>query len=116
MRAVLPLVLAGVATPALAAPSPGPRLRKATLGASNPSLGLSNPPQFPSSVLVFDPSDGDIQSKIDSVYATNGGYDPVNNGQFVDNRYALLFKPGEYTVDVPVGYYTQGAREVAHRH
>ena len=46
-------------------------------------------------------------AKIDAVYATNGGYDPVNNGQFVDSRYALMFKPGTYTVDVPVGYYTQ---------
>ena len=28
-------------------------------------------------------------------------------GQFSGSRYALLFKPGEYSVEVPVGYYTQ---------
>jgi hypothetical protein len=39
----------------------------------------------------------------------NGGQDPIDNGQFSDKRFAFLFQPGQYTVDVPVGYYTSVA-------
>ena len=42
-----------------------------------------------------------------SAYAVNGGHDPANHGQFSKQRFAFLFKPGEYDVDCPVGYYTQ---------
>jgi hypothetical protein len=31
--------------------------------------------------------------------------DPVNNGQFNSNRYALLFKQGHHKVNVDIGYY-----------
>ena len=34
------------------------------------------------------------------------GHNPPNNGQFSTDRYAFLFKPGQYNVDVPIGYYT----------
>eukprot|EP00467_Chlorarachnion_reptans_P019103 CAMPEP_0114505426 /NCGR_PEP_ID=MMETSP0109-20121206/10847_1 /TAXON_ID=29199 /ORGANISM="Chlorarachnion reptans, Strain CCCM449" /LENGTH=670 /DNA_ID=CAMNT_0001683865 /DNA_START=19 /DNA_END=2032 /DNA_ORIENTATION=+ len=51
---------------------------------------------------------GDIQAKVDAAFKVNGGStDPPENGQFSDQRFAFLFKPGEYSVDVPVGYYTQ---------
>jgi hypothetical protein len=58
---------------------------------------------FGPNVLVFDPSMAmaDAQKKIDDVYTTQ------YTGQFVTDRYALLFKPGKYTLDVKVGYYTQ---------
>jgi len=37
----------------------------------------------------------------------NGGQPEI--GQFSERRFAFLFKPGSYDVDVPVGYYTQVA-------
>ena len=46
-------------------------------------------------------------SAVDAAFATNGGHDPPNHGQFSSSRYAFLFKPGKYTIDVPVGFYTQ---------
>jgi len=44
---------------------------------------------------------------VGQAYAQNGGHEPANNGEFSAARYAFLFKPGTYAVDVPVGYYTQ---------
>eukprot|EP01079_Euglenida_sp_SAG-EU17-18_P006715 gene6715-162_t len=67
-----------------------------------------NPPTWPSSVRVFSPSDSDISSVVQAAFAKNGGANPPNNGQFSSDRFAFLFKPGVYNVDVPVGYYTQG--------
>ncbi|HEV2343696.1 MAG TPA: ricin-type beta-trefoil lectin domain protein [Actinocrinis sp.] len=60
-------------------------------------------PNFGSNVLIFDPSmsSSSIQSQINSVYNTE------QTNQFGTQRYALLFKPGTYNVDVPVGFYTQ---------
>jgi len=64
-------------------------------GGARPSLGPN--------VLVFDPSmpAAAIQQKIDAVYAIQ------QNNQFGSARNALLFAPGDYHVDVPIGYYTQ---------
>ena len=42
-----------------------------------------------------------IQQQIDKVYAIQ------QHSEFGSARYALLFLPGEYHVDVPVGFYTQ---------
>ncbi len=55
-------------------------------------------------VFVFDQTMNmsDIQTLIDSIYS--GQLYPVN--EFSDNRFALLFKPGVYHLDVKVGYYT----------
>jgi len=44
---------------------------------------------------------------IQAAFASNGGSAPVDHGQFSPSRFAFLFKPGTYKVDVPVGYYTQ---------
>ena len=66
-----------------------------------------NPPLWPHSVRVFGPTDKGIGDAIASAYAVNGGHDPANHGQFSKQRFAFLFKPGEYDVDCPVGYYTQ---------
>lgn len=66
-----------------------------------------NPPEWPTSVTVFGPSDTGIDGKIADAYAENGGHQPANHGQFSSSRFAFLFKPGSYGVDVPVGYYTQ---------
>jgi hypothetical protein len=60
-------------------------------------------PDFGPNVLVFNASmpAAAIQEQIDKVYATQ------KNNQFGPARNALLFAPGAYKVDVPVGYYTQ---------
>ncbi|MHA6759990.1 RICIN domain-containing protein [Streptacidiphilus sp. PAMC 29251] len=60
-------------------------------------------PDLGPNVLTFDPSQSasSIQSQINSVYSSQ------ETNQFGTQRYALLFKPGSYNVNVPVGYYTQ---------
>ncbi|MDI1462246.1 RICIN domain-containing protein [Catellatospora sp. KI3] len=62
-----------------------------------------NNPDLGPNVRIFDPSQSasTIQSQLNSVF--NG---QVSN-QFGTQRYALLFKPGSYNVDVNVGFYTQ---------
>ncbi|ETK34639.1 RICIN domain-containing protein [Microbispora sp. ATCC PTA-5024] len=66
----------------------------------------SNPPGTPDlgpNVLVFDPSmaASTIQSRLNSVFSQQ------ERNQFGSARYALMFKPGAYDVDVNVGFYTQ---------
>ena len=63
----------------------------------------SSKPDFGPNVMVFNPSmtAATMQEQIDKVYATQ------RNNQFGPARNALLFAPGEYKVDVPIGYYTQ---------
>jgi hypothetical protein len=60
-------------------------------------------PDFGPNVLIFDPAVETIQKQIDDVFAKQEA------GQFNGNRYALLFKPGKYDLDVRVGFYTQVA-------
>ncbi len=57
-----------------------------------------NPPTFPSTVHIIDPSDATAQETINNIFAVQGGHVPCNNGQFVNTRAALLFKPGTYTL------------------
>jgi hypothetical protein len=67
-----------------------------------PSMAAAKP-DFGPNVMIFDPSmsSRSIQEKIDKVYAEE------QHSEFGSARYALLFLPGEYHVDVPVGFYTQ---------
>lgn len=60
-------------------------------------------PDFGPNVLIFDAKmpAAAIQKQIDKVYATEQW------NEFGPERYALLFLPGEYKVDVPVGFYTE---------
>src|SRR5271170_1846061 len=60
-------------------------------------------PEFGPNVMVFDPSMSSqaIQKQIDAVYATQ------QHNEFGPQRSALLFLPGNYSVDVPVGFYTE---------
>ncbi len=67
------------------------------------SAGIAAEPDFGLKVLVFDPSQTDIQQRINTVFKEQ------ERAQFGSGRYALLFKPGQYRVDVPVGFYTQVA-------
>ena len=60
-------------------------------------------PDFGPNVLVFDPGmpQAAMQAQIDKIYAVE------QHSEFGPARYALLFLPGEYHLDVPVGFYTQ---------
>lgn len=57
---------------------------------------------FGPNVLIFDPSMSSrrIQSQIDRIFHTQ------QLNQFGTQRYALLFEPGHYNVNVRVGFYT----------
>ena len=57
---------------------------------------------FGPNVLIFDPSSPNIQSQMDAVFAQ------MQYNQFGTQRYAYLFKPGQYhNLDVNLGFYTQ---------
>jgi hypothetical protein len=60
-------------------------------------------PNFGPNVLVFTPtmSAAAMQQQIDKVYAVQ------RRNEFGPQRNALLFLPGKYTVDVPIGFYTE---------
>ena len=64
---------------------------------------LETKPDFGPNVLVFNPSmpAAEIQKQIDKVYAAQ------QHSEFGTQRNAFLFLPGEYKVDVPVGFYTE---------
>ena len=59
-------------------------------------------PNFGPNVDIFDPSmsASSIQSTLDSVFNTQ------KLNQFGTQRYALLFKPGTYSAEANIGYYT----------
>ncbi|WP_458335534.1 RICIN domain-containing protein [Streptomyces sp. 372A] len=70
---------------------------------TDPPTG-DNPDLGPNTV-VFDPSmsASAIQSKLNSIFSRQ------QSNQFGSERYAVLFKPGTYSADVNVGFYTQVA-------
>jgi hypothetical protein len=63
--------------------------------------GAAAAPDFGPNVLIFDPSMTNIQSQIDAVFSKQ------ERSQFGSNRYAYLFKPGKYELDVQMGFYMQ---------
>jgi hypothetical protein len=64
---------------------------------NNPALGKN--------IFVFEPGMDmkEIQSLIDTIFNRQSG----RKSEFSKNRYALLFKPGRYILDVKTGYYMQ---------
>src|SRR5690242_9474326 len=64
--------------------------------------GQSNTPNFRPNVYVFDPSmsSSSIQTTLNNVFSTQ------KLNQFGTQRYALLFKPGTYSAEANIGYYT----------
>jgi hypothetical protein len=76
-----------------------------TSGTKNISLSplAAATPNFGPDVFVFAPSmsAAAIQNILDSIST------PMLDAQFGNDRYAFLFKPGSYAVDVNVGFYTQ---------
>jgi len=77
--------------------SPGARLPVSFEKYSNSQLGVN--------VFVFDPGMDmkEIQAVIDTIFARQS----VRRSEFSLNRYALLFKPGKYNLDIKVDYYMQ---------
>ncbi|SPF32279.1 Coagulation factor 5/8 type domain-containing protein [Candidatus Sulfotelmatobacter kueseliae] len=76
----------------------------ALLAAALPALAAKGAkPEFGPNVLIFDPSmpSRAIQKQINAVYAIQ------QHNEFSPQRNALLFLPGSYSVDVPVGFYTE---------
>ncbi|HTF67728.1 MAG TPA: hypothetical protein VK638_34120, partial [Edaphobacter sp.] len=71
--------------------------------AAAPAMAAKTMPDFGPNVLVFDPSmpAAAIQQQIDKVYATQ------RRNEFGPERNALLFLPGDYHVDIPIGFYTE---------
>ena len=65
--------------------------------------GNPTPPDFGPNVLIFSTSMSAaiIQNQINSVFSTQ------QNNQFGSQRNALLFEPGQYNVNIPIGFYTQ---------
>src|SRR5438132_11991783 len=74
------------------------------LAAALPALAAKGAkPAFGPNVLIFDssiPSQA-IQKQIDAVYSTQ------EHNEFGPQRNALLFLPGNYSLDVPVGFYSE---------
>jgi hypothetical protein len=62
-------------------------------------------PNFGPNTFVFDPSTptATIQSRLDTLFTQQ------ETNQFGPQRYAVLFKPGNYTADVNLGFFTQVA-------
>ena len=60
-------------------------------------------PDFGPNVLILNPAiaQAEMQEQIDKIYAVE------RRSEFGPERYALLFLPGEYHLDVPLGFYTQ---------
>ena len=60
-------------------------------------------PDLGPNVLVVGPQDdlARVQAEIDRIYAGQ------QHAEFGPGRYAILFRPGVYHLDIPVGYYTQ---------
>lgn len=60
-------------------------------------------PNLGPNVIIFDPKmpQAEMQRQIDKIYAIE------RRNEFGPERYALLFSPGKYYLDVPVGFYTE---------
>ena len=60
-------------------------------------------PNLGPNVDIFSPSmpTADMQKRIDEIYAVQ------RHSEFGKQRNAILFMPGEYHLDIPVGFYTQ---------
>jgi hypothetical protein len=71
-------------------------------GSLLPSATSSAAPNFGPNVLIFDPtmSSAAIQSQVDATFQTQ------QSNQFGPQRFALFFKPGSYSANVQVGFYT----------
>lgn len=100
---ILAATLGGCATRQSPSPAAAPT-RKTEMPTDTPApAGAEAAPDFGSNVIIFDPSmpAASIQSRLDDIFSDQ------SSRQFGYERYALLFQPGTYNVDIPVGFYTQ---------
>ncbi|MFD3401244.1 discoidin domain-containing protein [Kribbella sp. NPDC058693] len=78
-----------------------------TDGGSGPVVPPTDPanPDLGPNVSVFSPStpQADMQNRLNQIAAE------MHTNQFGTQRYAVLWKPGTYTADVNLGFYTQAA-------
>ncbi|MFG2049075.1 discoidin domain-containing protein [Micromonospora sp. NPDC048935] len=78
-----------------------------TGGTSEPPVDGTDPrnPNLGPNTYVFDPSTptSTIQSRLNTLFTQQ------ETNQFGPQRYAVLFKPGSYTADVNLGFFTQVA-------
>jgi F5/8 type C domain len=76
-------------------------------GGTGPVVPPTDPvnPNFGPNVYVFDPStpQSTIQSRVNTIAST------MRTNQFGTQRYAVLFKPGTYSADIDLRFYTQVA-------
>ena len=73
-----------------------------TPGTITRTVNVVSIPNFGPNVLIFDPTMTNIQSQVDVVFSQQ------QYNQFGPQRYALLFKPGQYNnLDIDMGFYTQ---------
>ncbi|MFC1400492.1 chitobiase/beta-hexosaminidase C-terminal domain-containing protein [Streptacidiphilus sp. N1-5] len=79
-----------------------------TIGTSVGCPAQSDTPDFGPNVHVFDPtmSSASIQATLDAQFAQ---MKDTNTAQFSENRVADLYKPGTYSVEDNVGFYTSVA-------
>lgn len=73
-----------------------------SISVANAQLAAAATP-FGVNVLVFDPSMpvADMQAQIDRIYAEQ------QHAEFGPGRYAILLRPGDYKLNIPIGFYTQ---------
>ncbi|MFF0119805.1 discoidin domain-containing protein [Micromonospora arida] len=76
-------------------------------GTGEPPVDTTDPrnPNLGPNTFVFDPSTptSTIQSRLNTIFTQQ------ETNQFGPQRYAVLFKPGTYTADVNLGFFTQVA-------
>ena len=67
--------------------------------------GAAGDPDLGPNVLVIDPTmpRAAVQSRLQAIFAAQ------ERAHFTDARHAILFKPGRYSLDVNVGFFTQAA-------
>ncbi|MDC0708701.1 hypothetical protein POL68_09495 [Stigmatella sp. ncwal1] len=72
-----------------------------TLGVLAGGGGGGTGPDFGPNVFIFDPSmpTSTIQSRLNSIFAQQ------EKNHFGNERYAYFFKPGQYNLDVQIGFY-----------
>lgn len=70
---------------------------------SQPGPARVSLPDLGPNVLIFSPSTSaaTMQQQIDAIYAVQ------QHNEFGSERNAILFLPGKYHVDIPVGFYTE---------
>ena len=66
---------------------------------------LPGDPDLGPNVLILDPAmpAADMQQRLDAIFREQ------ERAHFTDQRYAILFKPGRYSVDANIGFFTQAA-------